>query len=118
MANIALVESFLAALDPDLRRALVETFRYTLSDYRLGGGQKATNFGWFPYTAVTSSVAGTEFSVAHGQGVVPHWLIPVLELTAVGSQLVPLTVTRAPDASRVYLSSASTSATVRFLLEF
>lgn len=92
--------------------------QYLQDNWRLGDGTRAANAQWYKFTAVSSSVAGTEFSVSHGQGQAPSKLIPVLDLTNIGSRLVPLTVTRTPDAQRVYLSSSDTSATMTFYLEF
>lgn len=66
--------------------------------------------------ATTHATADTEFSIAHGLGQVPTLVIPVLPLD-VGNQLVPLVVTRAPDASRVYLRSSSTGAPISLYLE-
>ena len=53
----------------------------------------------------------------HGIGIAPKWLVPVLDLTKVNAQLVPLQVSRAPDANRIYLKSTSTSAVFSAFIE-
>jgi hypothetical protein len=58
-----------------------------------------------------------EFSVRHGLGAAPHTLIPVVDLTQEGATLVPLTVSKAADAERIYLKSSSTGAVITFFVE-
>jgi hypothetical protein len=48
---------------------------------------------------------------------VPHYALPVLELDRPGAKVVPLEVTRAADARRIYLKSTSTSAPITLLVE-
>lgn len=110
MANKGYVDALLNSLEPALKQALKPAFEHVLTWAALGDQTKATNFGWYRLSSTTAATAGEEFSVLHGLDVAPSKLIPVLDLTAVGSQLVPLTVSRAPDSKRVYLTSASTSA--------
>ncbi len=111
------LDALLNALPADIKRVIVPAFHYVADNWRLGDGDRATNAQWYRFTAVTSSNAGTEFSIRHGLNEKPSKLIPVLDLNSVGSQLVPLVVSRAPDAQRVYLSSSSTGASVVFYLE-
>lgn len=99
--------------------ALAQVFEYLCGNLRLGrctSGTRAENFQMYALEGETASVADTEFSVAHGLGVAPFLVLPVLSLEE-GAQLVPLTVTRAPDAERIYLSSSVTSAPFRVLVE-
>ena len=117
MADKGYLASLLNALDAEVRKTLKLAFDHTVDTFRLGGADKALNFSWFRFSSTTASVAGTEFSIAHGLTVIPSKLIPVLDLTVTGSQLVPLTVSRAPDARRVYLTSTSTSAAIVVYLE-
>ena len=117
MANAGYIATLLNALDSDIKRVLIPAFDYLQGNWRLGTAARAANAQLYRLESTTASVAGTEFSVKHGLGTAPHTLIPVLDLTAEGAQLVPLTVTRAADAERVYLASSSTGAVVTFFVE-
>lgn len=112
------VDQLLNTLPSEVRRPIMAAFQYVQDNWRLGDGARANNAQWYKFTAVTSATANTEFSILHGQGQAPTKLIPVLDLTSVGSQLVPLVVSRQPDDQRVYLSSGSTSAGLTVYLEF
>lgn len=117
MASIGLVETLLNTLDAQVKRPLIDAFRHVLSDLKIGTATKSANFGWYKYQVTTPSTANTAFSIEHGLGVAPTWVIPVLDLSQVGSQTVLLTVSQAPDARRIYLTSPSTSAVVTVLVE-
>lgn len=108
-------------LPDDIRRALQNAADFFFkSNLRIGVPEDATaseNLHCFFFSATTPSTANTEFSVAHHLQSVPYLLIPVLNVQNVNEAIVPLTVTRAADAQRVYLKSSSTSAPVRFMLE-
>lgn len=119
MADIGYVESELGGLDKDTKRGLVSALRYVLNNLTLGAPDqpRAKNFQWYWFSATTSSVANTEFSIAHGLGRTPTVILPALPLNTVGAQLVNLEVSRAADASRIYLKSPSTSAAVTILVE-
>lgn len=118
MASIGFVRSLLNGLgDADQKKVFGQLFEHVLADYALGDNNKATNFRWFKVSSTTASVANTEFSIDHGIGTKPSKLIPVLDLNAINSQIVPLTVSRAPDDRRVYLKSSSTSAVFTAYLE-
>ena len=111
------VSTLLNSLPAEIKPPLQAIFDYLQDNWRLGSRVRATNAQWYRVTGTTSSNAGTEFSIVHGLDSPPTWLIPIVDLTAVGSQLVPLTVSKAPDASRVYLTSSSTGATFTAYLE-
>lgn len=117
MSSIGYVDSLLNTLEPAVKKTLDLAFREVIQNFQLGDGPKATNARWFRLTGTTAAVANTEFSILHGMDVEPALLIPVIDLTAIGSQLVSLTVTKAPDAKRIYLSSPSTSAVVTLYAE-
>lgn len=120
MASKGEIEAILNTLDPEIRKPLSDAFRVVLDRFQLGQpdeGKRATNFQWYLRSSTTASVANTEFSIAHGLGVAPIAVYPALFLDQVGAQLVPLTVSRAADASRVYLKSTSTSAAFSVWLE-
>ena len=118
MASKGYLDQVLNPLPPDIRRPVATAFQYEHDNWRLGDGARASNAQWYKFSAITSSNANGEFTIAHKQGQTPSKLIPVLDLNAIGSQLVRLAVTRAPDSDRVYLSSDSTSATITVYLEF
>jgi hypothetical protein len=120
MADSSYIESMFGGLAADTKRALVSAFDYLLDNLRLGPfetGTRSRNFQWYWLSATTSSVAGQEFSVAHGLGRTPYLAMQVAPLNAVNSQIVSLQVTRAADISRIYLSSPSTSAAIALLVE-
>lgn len=120
MATPGYIESLVGGLEPPLRAALIRIFDYVLRNLRLGpvtNSVRSENLAAYYFTTTTPAVANTEFSIAHGLGRVPYVLIPVAGLDAVNSAIVPLVVTRAADASRIYLSSSSTSAAIAILVE-
>lgn len=119
MADIASVEAECGALPTDQKRAIVASFRYVLRNLSFGAVEHqkpATNFQAYYLTGTTSSNAQTEFSIAHGLGSAPSVLLPVMDLSAIGSQLVPLQISRAADDKRIYLKSSSTSAAIAVLV--
>lgn len=120
MANPEYVGAQLGGVESGLKLTLVNIFRYVLANLRLGRPAhqtRAENGQLYYLTGTTASVANTEFSIAHGLGQAPYVLVPVLDLQTEGAKLVPLTVTRVADASRVYLSSSVVSAPVTILVE-
>ena len=110
MANKGYVDQILNALPTELRYPIRSCFWYLMDNWRIGDGVRAENAQLYRVSSTTATVANTEFSIAHGLGTAPNLLIPVLDLTAVNSQIVPLVVTRASDSKNVYLKSSSTGA--------
>ncbi len=84
-----------------------------------GDGQTArgANLRWFPLSATTPSTPFEEFSIPHGIGTTPYNLIPCLPLDGVGGRMVDLSVTRAADVQRVYLSSSVADAPITVFVE-
>src|SRR5512147_718687 len=121
MADKNYLLSLMGGLPPDAKRVLTNIFDYLLKTIRFGRPDHKTasvNLAGQFYQATTPAVANTEFTVPHYfAGTAPYLLIPVLPLDTVNAQLVPLTVTRAADTNRVYLSSSATSAAICFFLE-
>ena len=120
MASPGAIQTYVGGLDSTLRKVLINVFDYVLPNLRWGRPahqQRAENLQAYYLEATTPGVADTEFSIAHGLASAPYLLIPVLHLQDVGAKLVPLTVTRAADTSRVYLSSSVTNAPVFILVE-
>lgn len=111
MASLGYIKTLLNTIpDAGLRNTLQLCFEEALRQARIGDNDKAENFAWFQVESTTASVANTEFSVVHGMDVAPTRFIPSLRLDAVGAQLVPLVMSRAPDGRRAYFKSSSTSA--------
>lgn len=120
MADIAYIKSVFGGTPDAVKKAAEQAFTYLLGNLTLGAPEEARrskNFQWYWFSGTTSSSANTEFSIAHGLGRVPGVVIPVLPLSEVGSQIVPLTVSRAADVNRIYLKSSSTSAAFTVLVE-
>lgn len=121
MARSTFVDALLGGLAADMRSALKRVFEYVL-DGNLRSGPvahqtRAENFAWVYLNSTTPSTANTEFSILHGLDSAPSVLFPCLDLTAVGAQMVPLTVSKAPDSKRVYLKSSSTNAVITVRVE-
>jgi len=105
--------------DVTTRRALETIFTHILSNIRFGVPEhqtRAVNLQTY-FQSVTTGASTSEFTVAHGLGQVPHMAVQVLDLSQPGSAVVPLEVSRAADASRLYLKSTSTSASMWLLVE-
>lgn len=119
MANPEYVASQLGGVDPGIRKSLTDVFRYVLGNLRFGrpSQPRAENMQLYFVSGTTAAVANDEFSIAHGLATAPYLLIPVLDLQTVNAAIVPLTVTRAADASRIYLSSAEAGVTFTVLVE-
>ena len=111
MASKGLIDVALNALPAEIRKPLQDAFYHVLSDWKLGDADRAENARWYAVEATTPSSALTEFTVTHNMESAPARFIPVLRLNEVGDSLVLLQVTRAADATYVYLQSSSTSAT-------
>jgi hypothetical protein len=117
MATKGAIDLYVNALPEAIRYPIRSAFYHLMDNWRLGDGARAENAQWYAFETTTPAVANTEFSIAHGLGAAPGRLIPVLRLNEVGDELVPLRVSRAADAERVYLTSASTSAVCSGFLE-
>ena len=90
-------------------------FNYVQDSFRLGpieAGKRATNAQIYWITGTTPATGNTEFSIEHGIGQTPQYLIPGAPLNGIGAMIVPLEVSRAADERRVYLKSSSTSAAI------
>lgn len=117
MATKGYFDTVLNTLPEELRYPLRSAFYYLADNFRFGTGTHAENGQWYRVTATTPAVAGTEFVITHGIGSIPTQLVPLLDLSRVNGQLVPLQVTRIADANHIYLKSTSTSAGFTALLE-
>jgi hypothetical protein len=102
-----------------MRRALDEAFTHVLGNIRFGVPEhqtRATNLQTYFLTSTTAASTG-EFSIVHGLGQTPHLAFQVLDLSQPGARIVPLEVSRAADAARLYLKSTSTGAPIMLLVE-
>jgi hypothetical protein len=120
MATPEYVVSLLGGLESGLRRALTDAFRYVLINLRFGRvahQQRAENVQAYYLSGRTAVTPGDEFSIAHGLAVAPYVAIPVLDLQTVNQELVPLAVSRAADANRIYLTSSVADAPFTVLVE-
>ncbi len=120
MASIGYVKGLLGFLPTDMRRVFGIVFDHILGNLRIGlpGHQKrAENFQWYQLDAVTPATANEEFTVEHGLSDAPRVVIPVLDCGTVGASVPTVTVTRAADARRLYLSSPSTNVAITLFAE-
>jgi hypothetical protein len=122
MADLGFIESETKSLPQQMQATFFRIWRALVPDLRFGhptgdSRDPCTNFGGAFLHGTTPSVAGTEFSLPHAFGRVPYLAMPVLRLDAVGSSAVPLTVSRAADAKRVYFTSTIASAPVSVYVE-
>lgn len=120
MSRLGHIESLLGVLPPDTRRVFREMYRLVLRELRIGPVShqaKAENFNAYLVLSTTTSSSNTEFSIEHGMGVTPHLAIPVFALDSTGGTFGGLTVSRAADASRIYLRATSTSTPFALFVE-
>jgi len=126
MANESTVESYLTGIkDTALQLIMKSVFKYALKDIRFGRGTTSTggsgvactNMGGGIFTAKTPSVANQEFTIQHSFGHAPYLLLQVMPLDQVNAANVRLTLSRAADATYIYLKSPETSQPVYVYLE-
>lgn len=117
MAVKGYIDTQLNALAQEMRYPLQQAFHYLMDNWRIGTAPRAENAQFYRVSSTSHATANAEFSVSHGLGVIPSQLIQILDLSLVGSQIVPLQVSRAPDAQRIYLKSSSTSAVMTLMIE-
>lgn len=117
MANKGAIDLNVNALPENVRLPVKAIAYEILDNFSFGTESKTTNGRFFRFQSTTHGTANTEFSIAHGLGVAPTQIIPVLTLNQVGEQIVPLVVSRAADVERIYLKSSSTGAVFSMLVE-
>lgn len=110
------------SLPAAVRPAFLRIFRAVLKDLRFGHptgnvADPCENFGAGFFTATTPASANAQFAISHGFGRTPYLLVPCLPLDTIGAQIVPLTVERAADDKRIYLSSSATNAPLTVYVE-
>lgn len=121
MASLAAIESILGGIPKEQKAAILEAFREVVKNGirfgRPGDAEPGENVSAHFYSGTTSSNSGEEFTIAHSFGRAPYLGIPILDLQRVGSEIVPLQVTRAADMHRVYLASSEVDVPIVVLVE-
>jgi hypothetical protein len=109
------IQTLLNTIPAEYRTQLVTAFDYVQDNGSLGpieAGKRAGTMQIYWFAGTTAATAGDEFSIRHGLGQVPSYVIPGAPLDAVNASMVPLTVSRAADAQRAYFTSSSTGAAI------
>lgn len=125
MATSSYVKALLGGVPADLKASLLRVFEYVFEKNLEFGPIDAdtaqtatTNFRGRYVKVTTSATANQQVAVAHGLNRKPNVMWQVVSPTIVNSRFIgDLTVSRAADDSRIYLTSASTSAVVHLYLE-
>lgn len=122
MADLGFIESEIKALPVELRPTFLRIFRGFLKDIRFGhptgsAADPMVNMAGGFFHGTTPATPGTEFTIAHGFGRVPYLAVPILRLDSVGSSIVSLTVARAADDKRLYLTSTEASVPISLAVE-
>jgi hypothetical protein len=122
MADLGFFESEIRTLPEALRPTLLRLFRALLKDIRFGHptGEAADpllNLAGAFLHATTPAIASTELAIRHNFGRTPYLALPVLRLDSVGSSIVSLTVSRAADDKRIYVTSPVTNAPISLAVE-
>lgn len=120
MAVKGYVGQLLNSLPSDIRKVLLAVFDYTSDNWRFGlrdNETRAENAQGYRFDGTTNSTAGDEFTIAHNLGSAPYLILPILPLDSSGGTLVPITVSRPADATRMYLKSSLASKAVSFYVE-
>ena len=121
MASIGYLESLLNTLPAAVKTPLVAFTREAFKTLQFGAPSTeavaATNLHGHLVPVTTAGVSGQEVAVAHKLGRVPRMLLNFVSLDTVNATLVPLTVTKAADATYLYLSSTVTGASTHVYVE-
>lgn len=119
MADLSYIKALARSIpDAATRSAFEQAFTYVLGNLRFGVPDHQTRtenhqIYWLQSTTATDT---STFTIAHGLPTVPHYAIPVLELDRVGSKVGGLTVSRAADNKRIYLTADAGSTNVPITL--
>lgn len=114
MAAIGYLESLLNTLPAEIRRVFTAFTREAFTGLRFGApaadAVACENLGGHlvPYT--TSTVVNREVAVAHKLGRVPRLALLALALDTVNATTPVITITRAADATYLFIKSATTTA--------
>ena len=124
MAQSSYLKTFFGGFPADMKSAMHRAAEYLL-DHSLEFGavdttkaqSQSRNMRGVYVQVTTSTTANQEVAVAHGLGREPGVCWQVGAPKVVNSQWVNLTFSRAADANRVYVTSASTNATTFLYVE-
>jgi hypothetical protein len=121
MASISFLESLANPLPQAVKGPILNIVRDGFRSLRFGApddeAAPCENFGGHLVPLTTSSSANGEVAVAHKLGRIPRLAFPVLALDTVNATMPVLTVTRAADATYIYLKSSTTSASLHVYVE-
>ena len=125
MATSSFARTLLGGVDASLKRVLGEIVDYLLNNSLAFGPidtttaqSKTTNFAGRYVKVTTHGTANTEAAIAHGLGRKPHVMWQVIPPSVVNARFIgDLTNSKAADENRIYLTSASTSATTWLMVE-
>lgn len=125
MATSSHAKTLLGGLDAAIKRAVGDVMDYVFNNNFAFGPidadaaqTKTTNFSGRYVKVTTSGTANQEVAVAHGLGRIPNVIWQVTSPRVVNSRFIgDLTISRAADENRVYLTSASTGVTQWLYLE-
>ena len=119
MAIPGYIGTQLAGLGKEAQGILTRVFEYVLGNLKFGApetGKRALNFQWYCLTATAPATPDTEFSILHGLSSAPYLVLPVLDARVPASS-VNVTVTKASDAKRIYLSCSIANAPITVYVE-
>lgn len=125
MATSSYVKALLGGVPADLKAALLRAFEYVFEKSlefgpidSIDAQTATTNFRGRYLRVTTSGTANQEAAIAHGLHRIPNVAWQVVSPRIVNSRFVgDLTISRAADESRIYLTSASTGAVVHLYIE-
>ena len=120
MATSSHAKALLGGLEANLKKALGEVVDYVFNgNFAFGpidaneARTRTTNMAGRYVKLTTHGTANTEVAIAHGLGRTPNVLWQVTSPRVVNSRFVgDLTISRAADENRIYVTSASTGATL------
>ena len=120
MAVIGYVDTLVAPLPQEMRKALTDCFSYAFATTLWGpvvNGRRAVTGQQYFVSFLTPAVANQEFAVPHGLSAVPNLAVPVLDVRTANSAIVPLTITRKADDHYIYLKCPTVNAPVTLLVD-
>lgn len=125
MATSSHAKTLLGGLGAEFKKALGDVLDYVLNNALAFGPidadtaqTRTTNMAGRYVKVTTSGTANLEFSAVHGLGRVPNVVWQVTSPRVVNSRFLgDLTVSKAADDMRIYMTSGSTGATVWLYLE-
>jgi hypothetical protein len=121
MANIGYLISLLNPLPADVKRTMTAYTNEGFKRLAFGGSGSslvaATNFDGHLVPVTTNAVANAEVAVAHGLARVPRLIIPALDPSAENATIPVFTISRAADATYLYIESATQNASFHLYCE-